>query len=259
MQSIQDAERSERSYLSVSTRSHFDHQEGEISLAEGVAKTDYDFGAEWDDLEESDEIVVWVHGMDVGIEDAREEAERNQDSLRSTDSAVSLVMFNWDSHRPEGHDHLVMEVAARNGPKLAQWIEDFQRAHERPLCLIGHSLGSMVVFEALKHLDQSGRETSVSKVVTLGPGVEASVVQMEAPYGQGIESVAETYQTYYRTDDGILEWIEGATGWDGSLGRTGAADVSKTPENYEEIDVTEEVAGHFDYNNPENGLLTSIL
>ncbi|MDY6779330.1 MAG: alpha/beta hydrolase, partial [Halobacteria archaeon] len=77
--------------------------------------------------ESPDEIVVFVHGWLADEKGSLGRFSLMRHSLRKAGYEGPVIGFSWDTDHRSYNWKLGIEVAARNGPKLAQFVHDYRR------------------------------------------------------------------------------------------------------------------------------------
>jgi pimeloyl-ACP methyl ester carboxylesterase len=133
------------------------------------------------------------------------------------------------------------------GETLAGWL----RAQDRPVHLVGHSLGGRVSLEAL----DSGPGDCLESVALLGAAVDPDSVCHQ--YRPGIKAVDGPVVNYHSENDGMVcrlyrvGELSAGLGCRGSDCRGGLLQsAGRVPSNYTDVDVSEQVTRHLDYYKP---------
>lgn len=251
-------------YPVISTRGQFD-DDGD--LKPGYTDTEYTTGGDWgtyaEQAPDDGEILVAVHGWNIDEPGGKDVANTARIALRDSGYGQFVVGYTWDSDKGDGWIDQGwsegVEIARKNGPKLAQWIADWRDRGGDPIRVIGHSLGARVAVEALADLRARGRSDAVRSVTLLGGAIDDQSVEIDGAYGSAIQSVARQFDNFYKTDDAVLDWSYSAIEFDTAVGEEGIQDESDAPDNYTETDVTETVADHNSYYQPGEGCIPSVV
>lgn len=247
-------------YPLVSTRDHYEISWwGSVQQADGHNAYDYDIEGNWGKYDDAREIAMFVHGwnQDDGDDQDIDSAYTCELSLDRNDYDAFNVGFSWDSDKGGGLDqgwYEATEIADRNGPKLANWVWNT----DRPIRLVGHSLGARVVLSALETLDYWGATDAVRSATLLGGAADDQSVSTEERYGTAIESVTGQFDNYYKTDDQVLSWAYSLGEFDTAVGEQGIEDGKTPPSNYEDHDVTNTVPDHGSYYEPGDGCMPTV-
>lgn len=206
---------------------------------------------------EPDELVVMAHGFGNTAEYAREVFGETAGSLAGNGYGSPLVGFTWDADL--GGDLSwwdTEDIADRNGPKLAAFLHDYLGATSATsIRLVGHSLGARVVLSTLSALKEAGQTGRIRSATLLGGAVPADAVTKDGDFYGAVSAVPDRFTNYYKTDDETLGGkyeIAEILDWEcpDALGRTGVQGTP--PDNYAEVDVTDQVTEHSSYYRPGN-------
>ena len=97
------------------------------------------------------EIAIYAHGFWRDETEAEEEFNRVQTSLNHNNYIIPLIGISWDSKTNLNQTKAWQQakiIAQDNGPKIAQFINDFKeenRCQNTHIRLIAHSLGAAVI------------------------------------------------------------------------------------------------------------------
>lgn len=248
----------------ITTRGHFD---GDGNLTAGNTRTNYGGAGDWGKYDrqapDDSEIVVVVHGYNNDLQGGRDTANRTRLGLRENGYGNLVVGFAWDADASVGTFDPgwgeAVDIARGNGPKLAQWVADWTDQGGRPVRVIAHSLGARVTAEALADLRARGRSNAVRSVALLGGAIDDQEVETDEPYGAAIADATHRFDNFYNTDDPVLDWAYSAFEFDTAVGQLGIQDVSDSPANYGEADVTDTVDGHSSYYRANEGCLPQVV
>lgn len=232
---------------------------GTVRLADGRGERSYRRSGPipgWSADPAPDDLLVKVHGWGADEPAGRGRFALFRDAVRGAGYDGGVASFSWDAdQRPIEWRHGV-EVAARNGAKLGQFLHDYGVDHpETRLHVVGMSLGSEVVLETLRALDEAGLEDAVATAHVLGGASRSGSVAEHGRYGDAVAGAAERVHNYWTPHDatvsGLYRLAENGTGLGGSGSR------GPTPANYEDhrVDVTD----HFSYYMPEDGCLEEVV
>lgn len=239
---------------------------------------------------------VWTNEMDhieTSTENAAEVFDRLRMSLNSQGYDFPLVGFSWDSDTdidPEGWN-IAKYISKENGPKLAQFIVDLKnhcmdlRSNDIQLRLIGHSLGSRVILSALDSLNNNNEWISngfnIATVNLLGGAVDYYEVlkplndsldenEIKHHYGDAINNQVQNFYNMYNAEDDVLEKKYYLTSEWGepiyyplyedsfALGQNPLDESTPgMPDNYENINVEEDLIVEMDADNDAMALGTS--
>lgn len=241
----------------VSTRGHFEINWGDVELTDGHDETDFDTdGIPGDDEgDPPDELAVMVHGFRNDESDARQTFGDTADGLRATDYDSPVVGFSWDSDQSALQWWSTTEIARRNGPKLAAFLDDFAgRNGGTTIRLVAHSLGAQVALSALATLRERDG-TRPASLTLLGAAVEDQKVAVDGEFGPAVAEQGGRADNFWKSDDDVLAGFGGVE-FDGALGRYGAQ--GETPDNYEDHQV-DYVNDHGSYYLADGGCLHEVV
>lgn len=247
----------------VSTRGHFALADwSEAVLTDGHTPTGYEVSGTVPGYNQSapDELVLFVHDFHRDEQTVLTEFETLAGNFVSLGIDLPVVGYNWDSNFFPLKWQGIVDVARRNGTKLAAFLQAFRsQSPDTTLRVIGHGLGCQIVLEALTALDT---QTTVDSFDMLGPAVHPSAVSFEAPngdtaYGKQLESNVGQAHNWYKHDDIELGIDVRLVEWYSALGLDGA--TGETASNYAEYDVTFEVDKHGTFFDVEDGCLEDVV
>ncbi|TYL39947.1 alpha/beta hydrolase [Natronococcus pandeyae] len=216
----------------------------------------------FDDVEDESELVVYVHGW-LGLETSTDQAYTLEQALEETEYDVPVVAASWEADtRNYWRAESRTETA---GQRLASWLaSDRVALEERTVRLVGHSLGGRLCLETLTAL---GGEATVDTVALVGTAADDDSVCTDGQYAYGIDNGAEAVYNYHsENDDNVcygydLQSLASGIGCGGADCDGGwvTDDSGSVPENYTDVDVTDEVDDHCDYAKPEVGCVPQIV
>lgn len=123
--------------------------------------------------------------------------------------------------------------------------------------VMGHSLGTRVVLEALSWLADQGYTDLVTSAVLIGGAVDDGSVASDGRYHDGAETAAQAVDNYHNREDGVLEYLYDTYERDAALGRVGVDGTP--PSGYTDHDVTDSVADHCAYYKQDIGCVPEIV
>ena len=218
----------------------------------------------FDGVEDDDEAVVFVHGW-LGLDTSTDQAHTLAEALDEPGYDEPVVAASWEADTPNyWRAEATTETA---GQRLASWLESDRAAlEERTVRLVGHSLGGRVCLEALTAL---GDDASVETVSLVGTAVDDDSVCTDGEYADGIETSAGAVFNYHsENDDSVCYGYDiqslasglGCAGADCGGGLIRGTDNSdSTPENYTDVDMTNEVDDHCAYTKPDVGTVSQFV
>jgi len=166
-----------------------------------------------------DTAIIFVHGMFTPRQSAMDDFSGIAPALSSKGF---LSLFSWDSNTNTNTSaaniihsvHTAETIGDQNGMKLAQFIFDYGTAcPQMKLRLIGHSMGSLVILQALNILNQvriaypDMWHTLLTSVDLLGAFVPVSSVQPGGEFYDGLKMAADIH-SYYSNQDSVLHLLE---------------------------------------------------
>lgn len=241
----------------ISTRDHFEYPYwgDEPQLTDENTETNYETSdVPGYDTDSTDELVIAVHGYNVGEDDAVGFFEDTTDAIAADGYEVPVSGYSWDSDPWLTDWWRANQVGEENGPKLANFIRNCNEV--RPsleIRLVGHSLGSRIILEALQTLEDRKWDGSVESVALLGAAVSDDAPET---YADAIENRAGRIDNFHSDQDDVLWFAYGAAEFGTALGLYGA--VGETPTNYTDHEVNE-VPNHFAYNTDADGCIPAVI
>lgn len=236
-------------YPGVSTRDHFSiNWYGGVELDEGTYN--YDYRGDWAKYDHGDELLMFVHGWnnDDDEDEDIDGAYTCEQALIEQGYDETGVVYTWDSDKGGGIDdgwYEAQEIAQQNGPKLANFLLDWQSTDGRPVRIVAHSLGAQVVCSAMANLHYWGYSNVVEDLVLVGGAADDGECALEGSYGPGLQGAARQVLNCYKTDDSVLEWAYSLGEFDTAVGEE---DVDGTPPaNWVSLNVTNVVPDHYSY------------
>ncbi|WP_440771950.1 esterase/lipase family protein [Natronorubrum sp. DTA28] len=218
--------------------------------------------ANFESLEDESELVVSVHGW-LGLETSTDQAYTLEQALEETGYDAPVVAASWEADtRNYWRAESRTETA---GQRLASWLTS-ERANleERTVRLVGHSLGGRLCLETLTALDG---DATVDTVALVGAAADDDSVCTDGEYAYGIDANAETVSNYHSENDDSVCYGYDLQSFSSGLGCAGSDcdggwitdDSGSVPDNYTDVDVTDEVDDHCDYTKPEVGCVPRIV
>ncbi|MDG5821134.1 alpha/beta fold hydrolase [Natronococcus sp. A-GB7] len=197
-----------------------------------------------------EEFVVFVHGW-LGLETSTDQANTLREALEANDYDQPVVAASWEA---DTRNYWRAENATETaGERLAAWLED--EADDATVHLVGHSLGGRACLETLAAL-----ESRVETVSLLGTAADDDAVCTAGAYGCGIERGAEAVYNYHSENDASVCYGYDLQSFSSGLGCAGSdcgggwfRSGSSRPENYVDVDVTDDVGDHCAYAKPDVG------
>ncbi|WP_345775854.1 alpha/beta fold hydrolase [Halonotius terrestris] len=225
---------------------------GRLSDAESDTQTVATEG-EWS-FADADELVLFVHGFDTGPQAARDQTYTLDVGLAEYRSSP-VAGYSWES---DGEWADAKDVADANAEPLADWLGQWATDDGRPVHLIGYSLGARVVCAAIDELQASGTATSLASVSLLGGAIPSDSVERDGTYGDAIAALDAPVTNFYSGRDRVLGWVYRLSDRTTAVGSVGVDDPAAAPDGYADVDVTDIVADHYSYFEPEEGCLSRV-
>jgi pimeloyl-ACP methyl ester carboxylesterase len=248
----------------VSTRGHFDVAWYGDYLVDGYTETGYDVEGTVPgyESESPEELVVMLHGYGQSVADGREIIDSAATGFASAGYDGPTVGYSWDSDFSQLNWWDTVDIAGRNGPKLAQFCRDYRgRNPETTLRVVGHSLGAEIVCNAVATLDEADADGVIDSVTLLGAAVDDEALSLDAglledEYGPEIERRVDRCDNFYKTDDETLTGQYEFAEWDDALGAAGLE--GEAPANFTDHQV-DYVAGHERYFEDADGCASAVV
>lgn len=260
----------------VSTRGHVEEfdtlnplKQKDPEITGDYSTIDYDVIGDIPGLytdESPDEIVIFVHGWNNNEVDAMNNFETLKESLKVNGYNYPLIGYTWDSETTSPDDTVFLDfddakiISELNGPMLAQFIMDYKCDNpSTDVRLIGHSMGTRVILNAIDTLDKNNNCGKLASVHFIGSAVDNEEVGM-ADFGGAIQSqVVQLYNKYSFEDSSLSGWYYAEEG-DQALGENGVECGIALPTNYSEQDVTTQVgSNHSGYILQKGGIVDIII
>ena len=240
----------------IDTAAHFEGNGGllteDVTLTEGNTATNYELAGNPMPAEVED-LVVHCHGWVNTARCARRRLERVREAYRQAGYDGFVTALAYDSAYGWGD---ATEIAERNGPKLGNFLTDFHADHPTtPIRLQGHSLGALVIAEALVWLNERGRDDVVTSVAFLGASIANESVAMDGEYGPAIENAAGHVENFWMDDDTVLNTAFRIAEFTQAVGSDGCDGTE--PDNYTDREV--DIGGHTDYYKPDVGVTDRVV
>ncbi|TKX71447.1 DUF726 domain-containing protein [Halorubrum sp. SP9] len=217
----------------------------------------------------ADSVVLFVHGLGADAESARNQAYTARLGLAAatgeaaageaaatddgtTESARPVVGYSWASNVDWG---LAKETADANAVPLADWLAAWADEDGRPVHLFAHSLGARVTGAALRELADRGRTDVLASVSLFGGAIPDESAGVGGRYGSAIATLDAPVRNFHSRNDRVLGWVYRASDRTRAVGHGGLPDGATAPDGYADVDVTDLVADHYSYVEPEEGCL----
>jgi len=228
----------------VTTRGLLDTAEGPAFETEGT----------WS-FDDAPAVFLFVHGFSTDAETAHDNAYTAQVALDGTWSAP-VIAYSWDS---DVEWEQAKDNAEANGTHLAQWLVEWAETDGRPVHLLAHSLGARVTGETLRVLAERGATDALASGSLLGGAIPYNSVVQGGRYGDAIGTVDAPVSNFYSHNDKVLSWVYRAADRTHAVGHAGTRDAGQLPDGYRDVNVTDLVADHYSYFEPEEGCLPRVV
>lgn len=164
-------------------------------------------------LRELDEFVVVVHGMRNDSAGAAAKVSIATEALAGLGYDGKIIGFSYDADVINGHKRgnlvalrVARDIATENGQSLAKFINDMVSGKPRiRIRIIGHSLGSEVVVESIRHLAKMRTGPAIEAVYLFAASVSRSYVNLAAVSEDIRRAVRGPVTNYYYTKDEELQ------------------------------------------------------
>ncbi|MEO9309543.1 MAG: DUF726 domain-containing protein [Nitrososphaera sp.] len=217
----------------ISTRGYYDLVTGRT-----LKKKLYDLHPKsfFERLDGYPEFTIVVHGMRNNKQGALEKFRMAQKRLRQLGYKYPVIGFSYDSNvkavqyksREYKTTKIARLIAKKNGSNLAKFLIDVKKNHpDTKIRLIGHSLGTEVIFHALFHIVK--RNVMVNQVYFFGSSLSADLLN-QYPWRQLFQKSVSKVINYYSPNDDVLKHAHDSGIVRNPLGYTGA--LSKTIPKY---------------------------
>ncbi|WP_336358835.1 DUF726 domain-containing protein [Haloarcula sp. CGMCC 1.6347] len=224
---------------------------GLLDAAEGPA---FETGGMWS-FDDASEVFLFVHGFSTDAERARDNAYTAQVALDGT-RPTPVIAYSWDS---DVEWVQAKDNAEANSTHLAQWLVEWAETDGRPVHLLAHSLGARVTGETLRELAKRGVPDALASVSLLGGAIPYDSVTTDGRYGDAIAAVDAPVSNFYSHNDKVLSWVYRASDRTHAVGHAGTRDAGPPPDGYQDVDVTDLVADHYSYFEPDAGCLPRVV
>ncbi|MHB9288234.1 esterase/lipase family protein [Halobacteriales archaeon Cl-PHB] len=244
----------------ATTRGHFDISWwDDVDLTDGHTAYDYQTVGDipgWNDAA-PDEVVISVHGWKTTEDSAPDHFATVSHSLSRNGYDAPVVGFSYDADTSTTDWWPAVEIAERNGPKLAHFLADYAaRAPDTTFRIVGHSLGATVTCETIKALNSWGYRDLLASGTLLGGAVDNDAVSTEGEFGDDIAAAVGQFDNFWKSDDDVLNWAYTTGEFDSAAGEEGCE--GPEPWNYTDHNV-DYVPDHFSYHEPGDGCMPEVV
>ncbi|MGM0448585.1 MAG: DUF726 domain-containing protein [Methanobacteriota archaeon] len=209
-------------------------------------------------FDEADAVVLFVHGLGADPESARDLAHTAQLGLDAAietggdPSARPVIGYSWASDVDWGP---AKAAADANAAPLADWLTAWADEDGRPVHLFAHSLGARVTGATLRELAARERPDVLAAVSLFGGAIPHDSAAVDGRYGDAIAALDAPLFNFHSRNDRVLGWVYRASDRTRAVGHGGLPDAATAPDGYADVDVTDLVADHYSYVEPEEGCL----
>jgi len=226
--------RSTRTNISrISTRGYYD-----LSTGVKLKKNSYYLYPKksFEKLNGKKELVIIIHGLRNDKNGAIEKIILVKRRLKQLGYLHPVIGFSYDSNTKGAHLkksalralRVGQQIAKQNGYNLSQFIIDFKKKNpSTKIRLIGHSLGTEVIFSTIKKLGTSSQNYNIiESVYFFGSSVENNFAQLNKS-GKILQKIIKNkILNYYCPTDEVLKQsyhdgtVKKPLGYLGSSGKT---------------------------------------
>lgn len=251
---------SDSDYPRVTTRGHFDiHWWYGVQLTDGHTDTDYATAGTIPGVDTAApaELVVSVHGWQNDADEAIGHFQDTSEALSANGYDAPVVGFSYDADTDVDDWWNAVEIADRNGPKLAAFLAGYadQNPHTT-LRLVGHSLGAKVTLSTVETLNEWGLTDVVDSATLLGGAADATSVGLGGGYGNDIQAAVGRFDNFWKSDDQVLQWLYSSAEGMRAVGEVGCWGTQ--PANYTDHNV-DYVTDHSSYNEVGDGCMAEVV
>ena len=210
------------------------------------------------EFEGADAVVLFVHGLGADAGSARDQAYTARLGLAAATGATAetdgppVVGYSWESNVDWGP---AKRTSDANAAPLADWLAEWADDDGRPVHLFAHSLGARVTGATLRELADRGQSNTLTSVSLFGGAIPSDSVAADGRYGPAIAAVDAPVFNFHSRNDRVLSWVYRASDRTRAVGHGGLAASATAPAGYADVDVTDLVADHYSYVEPEEGCL----
>ncbi|TKX75582.1 DUF726 domain-containing protein [Halorubrum sp. GN11_10-6_MGM] len=203
----------------------------------------------------ADAVVLYVHGLGADAGSARDQAYTARlalDEAVGEGDAPPVIGYSWASNVDWG---AAKETADANGEPLADWLTAWADDDGRTVHLFAHSLGARVTGAALRELAARERTGVLASASLFGGAVPDDSAAADGRYGDAIAALDAPVYNFHSRNDRVLGWVYRASDRTRAVGHGGLPNGATAPDGYADVDVTDLVADHYSYLEPEEGCL----
>jgi hypothetical protein len=236
--------------------------DGPISVRrkDGVSTTEYSVVGELPGYNSGgtpEELVVYVHGWRQSKDDVAFRFPKQIAAMKQAGIDGTFANFSWQSNQGRYNWWAAADASLDNGPMLASFLREFKRrSPETTVHVLGFSLGARTLPDAMITLDEWNWGDSIDTLTFLGAAVPEEDVSMEGRAGTAIERQADEVFNFVKQDDQTVKYGFGFAETARGLGTYGIGGTK--PDNYTEIDITDESTTHNDLWKGKTGVMERI-
>lgn len=160
------------------------------------------------------------------------------------DINTPIVLFDWPGNMGEGRSgyFAARQVAETTAPKLGEWLKNLKKkTGAEKVWILGSSLGSQVITDALVWMNDNKADYKLSHVVLSAPDVAYD--RFNEKLKESIPNTSEHLTAYVASNDRALLM----SGWINGGRKLGRIDISLPPEQREDAYEFEEGEQLMDY------------
>jgi len=179
------------------------------------------------------ELTIVIHGLRNDKKSANSKFVLVKNRLRRIGYKFPVVGFTYDSNTKGAHLkkyvvkslHVGQIIAEKNGTNLSRFILDYKKTHpEVKIRLIGHSLGSEVIFYTLKNLAKNKNSKNiVESVYFFGASIPDKTFSTKKHRKLFEDVIRKKIINYYAPSDEVLYSAQGHNLIDMPLGLNGTS------------------------------------
>lgn len=193
------------------------------------------------------ELVIFVHGIWNSEKKLQINLLKLKKSLVHNNYFHPLIGFSWDSKVSGLNYSDLKKISNMNGIKLAKFIIDYKHVCKKTrIRLIGHSLGSNIILNALPFINPYSKspnsEIKIRSIHLLGGAIENDLVSKKNNLGYYIENKVDKFFNFYNNNDSVLKTTRKLHRLNNPIGLVGTKSISNDlPLNFYERNVTEKL------------------
>ena len=166
-------------------------------------------------------LLIFVHGYNNTLEDTLLRLAQIQHDFELSNSSL---LFSWPSAGAAGGYVYDRDSVLFARGDFARLLEDLQRASQRRILILAHSMGSQLVMEALRQLKLEGKTAplrAIDGVVMMSPDIDPDVFRKQA---KEIGKLPQPFVIMTTQNDHVLNLAGLVTGRKDRLGRIQSAE-----------------------------------